>query len=249
MGMVKDIWMPPHDSLPQKWVAVTHHTSLVIHRESHRSQRVGLWRDEILLVPRLVGLVGLSWTLDPLCFFVDNLTRAFFNVCWPFGMVSVSGTSKAFQDVLGNQKLTFTSFHVALVICMWSCCATSIIFVGAMAWEVLVRNIWKGTEKHGPSFSQLVDVICVCPLYEARKTYKYHHSSGSSNLTTSVVTSRTGFSIKYLSSPRFCRAIVFLFLFQSFSAVDPFAMFYAEIGWSIGENWFGCKFVQSQFGV
>lgn len=109
-------------------------------------------------------------------FFVDNLTRAFFNVCWPFGMVPVSRTSKAFQDVLGNQKLTFTSFHVALVICMWSCCATSIIFVGTMAWEVLVRNIGKGTEKKWPILLAMGG-----------------RSFGSSNLTTSVVTSMTWF--------------------------------------------------------
>lgn len=156
MGMVKDIWMPPHDSLPQKWVAVTHPRDSQGISSQPKSWTLKRWDPPCA---SLLGLVGLSWTLDPLCFFVDNLTRAFFNVCWPFGMVPVSRTSKAFLDVLGNQTLTFMSFHVALVICMWSCCATSIIFVGTMAWEVLVRNIGKGTEKNGPFFSQLVDVV------------------------------------------------------------------------------------------
>ena len=158
MGMVKDIWMPPHDSLPQKWARDTSHIPLDSQGISSQPESWTLKRWDPPCAS-LLGLVGLSWTLDPLCFFVDNLTRAFFNVCWPFGMVPVSRTSKAFQDVLGNQTLTFTSFHVALVICMWSCCATSIIFVGTMAWEVLVRNIGKGTEKNGPFFSQLVDVV------------------------------------------------------------------------------------------
>lgn len=151
-------------------------TSLVIHRESHRSQRVGLWRDEILLVPRCWDWLVWVGPWIRCVFFVDNLTRAFFNVCWPFGMVPVFRTSKAFQDVLGNQELTFTSFHVALVICMWSCCATSIIFVGTMAWEVLVRNIGKGTEKKWPILLAMGG-----------------RSFGSSNLTTSVVTSMTWF--------------------------------------------------------
>lgn len=214
MGMVKDIWMPPHDSLPQKWARDTSH----IPRDSQgissqpKSWTLKRWDPPCAL---LLGLVGLSWTLDPLCFFVDNLTRAFFNVCWPFGMVPVSRTSKAFQDVLENQKLTFTSFHVAPValgICMWSCCATS--HKHHFCWNHGMRGIspkhWKmyTEKKHGPFFSQLVDVV----LGQATSV------SLSGDFNDLV-------SIKYLSSPRFCRAIVSLFLFQSFLAVDPFGMF------------------------
>lgn len=130
--------------------------------------------------PPCASPVGIGWfelDLGSAVFFLLIIWHVpFFNVCWPFGMVPVSRTSKAFQDVLGNQKLTFTSFHVALVICMWSCCATSIIFVGTMAWEVLVRNIGKGTEKKWPILLAMGG-----------------RSFGSSNLTTSVVTSMTWF--------------------------------------------------------